>query len=98
MTLPQEFKSFAQESINQFMEQFTAASNELIYTEQGILSDHPQDFNLGYALGYLEGTISVAFTNMHSRQMTQEENFEIRKMISKIASKVKQLIFDAKHR
>ena len=80
------------------MEQFTATSNELIYTEQGILSDHPQDFNLGSALGFLEGTISTAFTNMYKRQMTQEENFEIRKMVSKIAPKVKQLIFDAKHR
>ena len=98
MTLPEEFKSFAQEGIDQFMEQFTATSNELIYTEQGILSDHPQDFNLGWALGFLEGTISMEFTNMYRKQMTKEENFEIRKMISKIAPKVKQLIFDAKNR
>lgn len=98
MTLPEEFKSFAQEGIDQFMEQFTATSNELIYTEQGILSDHPEDFNLGWALGFLEGTISIAFTNRCGRQMTKEESFEIRKMINKIAPKVKQLIFDAKHR
>jgi len=98
MTLSEEFKSFVQEGIDQFMDQFTATSNELIYTEQGILSDHPEDFNLGWALGFLEGTISIAFTNRYGRQMTKEENFEIRKMISKIASKVKQLIFDAKHR
>lgn len=98
MTLPEEFKSFAQEGIDQFMEQFTATSNELIYTEQGIISDHPQDFNLGAALGFLEGTISTAFTNMYSRQMTKEENVEIRKMISKIAPKVKQLIFDTEYR
>ena len=98
MILPEEFKSFAQECIDQFMEQFTATSDELIYIEQGILSDHPQDFNLGAALGFLEGTTSTAFTNMYRRQMTKEENFEIRRMIGKIAPKVKQLIFDAKHR
>jgi len=98
MTLSEEFQTVTQEGIDQFLEQFTATSNELIHTEQGFLSDHPQDFNLGSALGFLEGTISAAFTNMYKRQMTQEENFEIRKMISKIAPKIKQLIFDAQHR
>jgi len=98
MALEKEFKSFAQESIDQFIEQFTVTSNELIYTEQGILSKHPQDFNLGYALGFLEGTISTAFTNRYGKQMTQKENFEIRNMIGEIVTEVKQLIFDAEHR
>ena len=98
MTLSAEFKIVAQEGVDQFLEQFTASSNELIHTEQGVLSEHPQDFNLGSALGFLEGSISVVFTNMNKKQMTQEENLEIRKMISKIAPKIKQLIFDAQHR
>ena len=98
MTLSEKFKTIAQEGVDQFLEQFTATSNELIHTEQGILSEHPQDFNLGSALGFLEGTLSTIFTNMHERQMTHEENFEIRKMISKIAPEIKQLIFDVQHR
>lgn len=98
MVLPEDFKSLAQEGIDQFMEQFTASSNELIYREHGILSSNPEDFNLGNALGFLEGTISTEYLNMYERQMTKEENVEIRRMIGKIAPKIKQLIFDAKHR
>lgn len=98
MTLPEDFKSLAQKRINQFLEQFTASSNELIYREHGILSSNPEDFNLGNALGFLEGTISTEFLDMYERQMTAEENNEIRRMIAKITPKIKQLIFDAKHR
>jgi len=98
MTLSKEFKTIAQEGVEQFLEEFTASSNELIYTEKGILSEHPQDYNVGWALGFLEGTISSQYSHMYNEHMTQEDNFEIRRMISKIAPIIKQLIFDAQHR
>ena len=98
MALSEEFKNIAQEGISEFLEDFRARSNELMYAESGILSEHPQDYNFGHTLGYLEGVISTQFTSMHQKSMTHEENFELRRMLAVIAPEIKQLIFDAGHR
>jgi len=98
MSLSEEFRNIAQEGIIEFLEDFRTRSNELMYTSKGLLSEHPQDFNFGHTMGYLEGVLSTQFTSMYQRSMTFEENLEIRKMLSKIASEIRQLIFDAEHR
>ena len=77
MTLSEEFKTFAQEGVDQFLEQFTVSSNELIHTEQGILSDHPQDFNLGWALGFLEGSGSDGRIIVNAGKISYREFFEM---------------------
>ena len=98
MVLSEEFKNIAKDGIDQFLENFRASSNDLMYTKEGTLTNYPQDFNFGYAIGYLEGTLSTQFSNMYQRSMSSEENFELRRMLAVIIPEIKQLIFDTEHR
>lgn len=98
MSLPEEFANRAEQFIDLFVKQFTATSHEIKNPSPDKVSEHPEDFDLGYSLGFLEGVISDMFATQYGRWVKQEENEEIRKMISKVTPKMKQLIFDAKRR
>ena len=98
MVLSEEFKNIAKDGIDQYLEEFRVSSNELMYAKEGTLSNHPQDFNFGYAVGYLEGILSTQFTSMYKKSMTLEENLELRRMLAMAVIEIKQLIFDTEHR
>jgi hypothetical protein len=98
MVLSEEFKNIAQQGIDKFLEHYRANADKLLYIKKGISSDHPQDYNFGHSMGYLEGILSSRFKNMHKRDMLPDENFELREMLAKIMPEIKQLIFDAEHR
>ncbi len=93
MTFSVDFKKEISQMIADFLQETKNNSYKLITQETGLLSEHPQDFNFGHGLGYLEGIISTNFLSQYGREMTLKENMEMRDEIAKIAIKYKELIF-----
>lgn len=93
MVLSEEFKEFALTMIKDFLRETKQNSYQLMVQDKGMLSDHPQDFNFGYGLGYLEGVIATNFLIQNNTQMELKENLELRALIGNIVPEYKELIF-----
>ena len=95
VALSDEFKTMVNDVLLAYVEDFKLHANEMVHTEKGLLSDDPQDFNTGHAVGFLEGMISTRFNLTHARSMNWEENKELRQMLVDPALEIKKIIFNA---
>jgi len=91
MCFDDDFKKDIQDQISQVL-QNTKETYVLQSADSSLITNHLQDFNLGYGMGFVEASLIMRFAQRYKRHMKAREKAELKILMYKFCFELKKTI------